>query len=172
MNTISMKTIDYYDEDYNILEIKELDDKNKYRTIKYGTGFYALQKWKNSSPLGEEWDTICISPKLDVNTDNWVLTEGQYDVSCLLGCIESNFNFKNGGYWELKVQVNEKDYDGLTEIIKREDGEILLNELFKLNRLQKLQMLKYYNEEWNWKWIFRINTIIWIIIVLLVFLHI
>lgn len=165
--------IEYNDEDYVILTTKEINEV-LYRTIKYSTGYYGLQMYNIS--IGSKvktWKTIYICPKKDIEDDMFSLHQGNYYINCLLNYIEDSVKLHNGEYWELVVQSSDDEsFEVLKEVVKREDAEVLLGELFKLNKLQQKSMIKYCNDDFHWRGLICFNILIYIIIAVLWFFKI
>lgn len=165
--------IEYNDEDYEILTTKEINEV-LYRTIKYSTGYYGLQMYNISIGSNvETWKTIYICPKKDIEHDMISLFQGKYYINCLLNYIEDSVKLHNGEYWELVVQSSDDEsFEVLKEVVKREDAEVLLGELFKLNKLQQKSMIKYCNDDFHWRGLICFNILIYIIIAVLWFFKI
>lgn len=158
--------IEYDENNYEIIATKELNNI-LFRTIKYSTGFYGLQMYKTDIEYGDNtWQTIYISPKLDKKFKLGEIYEGGYYINCLLSYIEDSVKLHDGENWELKISVPEKDYVPLSETIKREDGESLLNETFKLIKVQQTQMIKYGHDEIIYRWIELILIILLVILII------
>lgn len=157
-----MTQIEYDEEDYEILTTKEFDSVS-IRTIKYSTGFYAVQMYKENIFNSDKiWQTLYICPKLDKIFKMGEIREGSYHINCLLSYMEDSVKLHKNELWELKVQVPEDDFKELSEVIRSNDGKILLNELFKLTKLQQAELVNTYNSNH----VLRLFEIILVIIVI------
>jgi len=170
---MSLWVIEYDEDDYEVLSTKDIND-NSVRTIKYSTGYYGLQLYIDSIGSNvKTWKTVYVCPKKDVEKGLGSFYEGQYYINCLLGYIEDSIKLHNGEYWELVVQArDDESFEVLKEVVKREDGEVLLRELFKLNKLQQKSMIKYCNDDFHWRILICFNVLIYIIIAILWFFKI
>lgn len=133
--------IEYDEQDFEIITTKNFENIS-YRVVKFSNGFYGIQrKYALSDTVEGLWSTILVSPEKDVHDIFCSLYKGKSTCLSILTAFENSYKLVNGEYYELCLGIEGTD-EVYTEIIKREDGDSLLENIKEYNNAHMKYMIK------------------------------
>lgn len=133
--------IEYDEQDFEIITTKNFENIS-YRVVKFSNGFYGIQrKYILMDAVEELWETILVSPEKDVHDIFCDLYKGKATCLTILTAFENSYKLINGEYYELCLEIEGTD-EVYTEIIKRKDGDTLLENIKEYNNVRMEYMCK------------------------------